>query len=156
MVNENIQITIQNRLTALSKHQAMHIARRTIDNQEHPFPKVISSMEGCFDIQMMIYASKSEGFDIVSYGVESLEEVLKTASYSQIESKQVVNEYLQMKKLIFDLLFNNKSSNSHLLRQFEHDLYKTHICSKECNVTVYKKCPNYNICRSLNQEQLFQ
>ena len=141
--NENDLITIKNRLTTLCSYQAIHIARRTINNEEHPFPAIISSMEGCFDIQKMISASMDEDFDLKTYGVDSLEKVLKEASYKMEESEQIKSEYFQMKEKIFDFLFKENSSNAHFLRQFEHIIYKTHICSKNCNVHKYKKCPNY-------------
>ena len=82
------QITIHNRLTSLCKYQARHIGSRTLNNEEHPFSKVISSMGGCFDIQKMMTAIKDEGYDIASYGIENLEEVLKAACYKSEEAEQ--------------------------------------------------------------------
>ena len=106
--HEKDQITMYNRLTSLCKYQSKHIAIRTVDNQEHPVPKVISSMENCFDLQKMITAIRNEDDDITSYGVESLEKVLKTASYSDEEADQVKSEYLLFKERLLDLLFNKK------------------------------------------------
>ena len=141
--NENSQVTIQNRLTTFCKYQSHHIASRTINNEEHPFPAIISSMEGCFDIQKMISASEDEGFDIEFYGVHCLEKVMKEASYRIKEYEQVKNEYSVFKNRVFDLLFNKDSPNAHFLEQFKHIIYKTHTCSKKCNVHKHKKCPNY-------------
>ena len=100
-------------------------------------------MEGCFDIQKMISVSNDEEFNIAYYGVECLEEVLKTASYTNEETTQVKYEYSLLKKRLFDLLFNKDSPNVHFLNQYEHMIYKIYICSYKCNVHVYKKCTNY-------------
>ena len=140
---ENYWLTIQNRLTSLCKYQADHIENRTVNNEEHPFSGIISSMENCFDIQKMVSASKEEDFDITSYGVASLEMVLKEACYKSKEAEEVKHEYSIMKHRLFDLLFNNESPNSHFLKQYKHIIYKIHACSEICNVFVHKKCPNY-------------
>ena len=141
--HENDLLTVQNRLTTLCKYEAKHIATRTVNNQEHPYPPIISSMEGCFDIQKMISASTEEEFDISFYGIDCLEKVLKQASYKSEEADQVKSEYLLLKKRLFDLLFNKDSPNRHFFKQYEHIIYKTHTCSDKCQVHVYKKCPNY-------------
>ena len=91
----------------------------------------------------MVSASKEEDFDITSYGVASLEMVLKEACYKSKEAEEVKHEYSIMKHRLFDLLFNNESPNSHFLKQYKHIIYKIHACSEICNVFVHKKCPNY-------------
>lgn len=141
--HEKDQITLHNRLSTLCKYQAKHIAARTVDNQDHQFPKVIFSMEGCFDIQKMITAIMEEDYDIASYGVEYLEEVLNAASYKSKEADQVKSEYSLMKRRLIDLLFNKGSPNAHILKQYEHIIYKKHTCSNRCNFSETKKCPNY-------------
>ena len=70
-------------------------------------------MEGCFDIQKMISVSNDEEFNIAYYGVECLEEVLKTASYTNEEATQVRYEFSLLKERLFDLLFNKDSPNVH-------------------------------------------
>ena len=125
--SENYLITIKNRLTALCNHQAIHIARRTINNEEHPFPEIISSMEGCFDIQKMICASKDEDFDLKNYGVEHLEKVLKEASYKATESEQIKSEYFLLKKRIFVSFQRRQSKCTFFKTILTHNLQNPYL-----------------------------
>ena len=141
--HENDLLTVQNRLTTLCKYESQHISRRTIENQDHPFPAIISSMEGCFDVQKMIMASRQDEFDLAFYGVDCLEKVLSQASYNQTDSDQIKLEYLLLKERLFDLMFCQEGSNSHILKQYEHLIFKTHVCSSQCSVSSHKNCPNF-------------
>ena len=143
MAHENDLLTVQNRLATLCKYQAKHIAARTVKNEQHPYNPIIPAMDGCFNLQRIILASEGENFDIACYGVDDLEKVLKHASYSHDEADNIKAEYLLFKERMFDLLFNQDSSYGHFLKQFEHIIFKTHICSDKCKVHVYKKCPDY-------------
>ena len=136
-------ITLHNRLTSLCKYQSMHIAARTVDNQKHPFPKVISSMEDCFDIQKMIIAIRDEDYEIESYGLESLQEILTAASYTSKDADQVKYEYSVLKNKLYDLICNKNSLYIHIVNQYEHIIYKTHTCTSKCSSSVSKKCPQY-------------
>ena len=141
--HENDLLTVQNRLSSLCKYEYKHISKRTVENEEHPFPSIISSMEGCLDIQKMIVASRLDDFELASYGVDCLERVLNQASYRIAEADQVKSEYLVFKERVFDLLFCQESSNLHILKQYEHIIFQTHVCSSTCSVTIHKKCTNY-------------
>ena len=55
--HENDLLTVQNRLTTLCKYESQHIARRTIENEDNPFPAIISSIEGL--IYMVLTAWKN-------------------------------------------------------------------------------------------------
>ena len=134
---------MHNRLTSLCKYQSMHIAARTVDNQKHPFPKVISSMEDCFDIQKMIIAIRDEDYEIESYGLESLQEILTAASYTSKDADQVKYEYSVLKNKLYDLICNKNSLYIHIVNQYEHIIYKTHTCTSKCSSSVSKKCPQY-------------
>ena len=135
--------TVQNRLTTLCKYQAKHIKDRTLDNEDHPYNPIIPAMDGCLNLQKMIAARESNGFDLSMYGSDNLEKVLTHASYPSDEADQMKLEYKLFRARLFDLLFNETSNNKHLLDQFEHLLYKTHSCSDTCESHVCKKCPDY-------------
>ena len=68
---------------------------------------------------------------------------MKEASYKATESEQIKSEYFLFKERVFDFLFKEDSPNSKFLKQYEHIIYKTHICSTKCNVHTHKKCPEY-------------
>ena len=143
MGHENDLLTVQNRLSALCKYESEHIARRTVDNEDHKFPSIIASMEGCLDIQRMVKASSEDEFELEMYGIDCLENVLSQASYSPADSKQIKSEYLLLKERIFDLLYNEESCNRHILQQYEPFIFKTHVCSSVCCPVSQKKCTSY-------------
>ena len=141
--HENDLMTVQNRLTTLCKYEAKHIEKRTVGCEEYPYPPIISSMEGCLDVQKMVLAGGQDKFDLNTYGIDCLEKVLNQASYKSEQKDEIKSQYNLFKEKVFDLLYNSESQNSYLLKQYEHILYETHTCSEKCKVFVYKKCPEY-------------
>ena len=100
-------------------------------------------MEDCFDIQKMIIAIRDEDYEIESYGLESLQEILTAASYTSKDADQVKYEYSVLKNKLYDLICNKNSLYIHIVNQYEHIIYKTHTCTSKCSSSVSKKCPQY-------------
>ena len=134
-----ILMTVQNRITSLCRYQATRIEDRTVKNAEHPYPSLIEILPQCFDLQLLYNASMQEGFNECTYGVEPLQQVAEMAGYSESDQEMIMAQYNIFKARFLRIL----SEGSRSVTDYEHLLFETHRCTKVCNVTIARKCPNH-------------
>ena len=134
-----ILMTVQNRITSLCRYQASRIEDRTVNNKEHPYPSLIEILPKCFDLQLLHNASMEEGFNECKYGIDPLQQVTEMVGYSKSDQDIIMAQYNVFKARFLRIL----SERSRSVTDYEHLLFETHKCTKVCNVTVPRKCPNY-------------
>lgn len=65
--NNDIVLTVENRLTNLCKILAERIEKRTIEDEKYPLPDLFHLMEGCFELQNLLQP-KAEDYGVVKLG----------------------------------------------------------------------------------------
>ena len=132
---------MHNRLTSLAKFQADIIEKRTVQNSDHPYPKVIDVMAECLDLQELDDHYNDESFDLSSFGKSAFKKLCKIAGLSSNQIEVAQKEYEVFKSRVVDII---KNEINDFRNKFEHILFKVHQSKKDCQVKVKKDCIIYN------------
>ena len=132
-------ITVRNRLQSLSKNYAQLIESRVLQNEKHPYPSVIKSMAGCFDLNLLNEASKNEDFQQHEYGVQSLKKVMGFAKVNDEQQRNIIAQYSIFKQRLLEIT----SDHNQNCPENNIYLYKAHHCSKLCTSSRPQLCKDF-------------
>eukprot|EP00794_Sanderia_malayensis_P004949 gene4949-5598_t len=128
-------ITVRNRLQSLTKNYADLIESRVLKNEKHPYPTVIKSMAGCFDLNLLHEASKNGDFLTQEYGVQCLRKIMDFANIQEDQQHIMIAQYNVFKQRFLDI---TSDEDKNCLENIF--LYKTHQCSKSCTSSRPQQC----------------
>ena len=134
--------TVENRLKSLAKYQAKIIENRTINNTDHPYPKILELMSKCLDAQLVVDGSSDETFDLDSSGNAELGKLCKIAGYSAEQIKVVTDQYILFKRRLLNFVIKDDKSDAR--KNFGHILFDIHECGKECQARYKQNCKDFN------------
>ena len=134
----SLLITVQNRLSSLCSAIADRLEDRLSREKDHKSTDLVKTTGKCLNIDDILEKGvDDEAFNRI--GENNLRILLVTARYSDDGSESVIKEYKIFKRRLCNLHRVGKEG-SDLVRMNEHNLYKLHKCSEECDLRSSKTC----------------
>ena len=140
--NLNCFKTVENRLRSLTKSQANIIDSSTVGNTKHPYPVVLEVMAGCLENQLVVdEVCKYRDSDLEEVGGQEVRKLAKMAGLPSDKVEVVAEQFLVFKNRLKEILLDDSVEG--IRHKYDHFLFETHVCSKDCP-KLNGKCPSLN------------